>query len=63
MASALVKAAGAHGLKFDAQCTSDAMRLMRVPGTWNFKNAAYDVPGVADTPATFVTLFYLGDTQ
>ena len=37
MAAALVKAAQSHGLKFDAQCTSDVCRLLRVPGTWNFK--------------------------
>jgi hypothetical protein len=37
MAGALVKTAQAHRLKFDAQCTNDVCRLLRVPGTWNFK--------------------------
>jgi hypothetical protein len=57
MAVGLISAAQKYGLKFDQQCTSDAMRLLRVPGTWNFKNAA------AEVPATAVTLIYLGDPQ
>ena len=36
MASQLVAAGTQHGLMFDKQCTSDALRLLRIPGTWNF---------------------------
>jgi hypothetical protein len=39
MAAQLVNAAVAFGLKFDAQCTTDPTRLLRVPGTWNFKKS------------------------
>ena len=37
MAARLIAAATQFGLKFDRQCTSDATRLLRVPGTWNYK--------------------------
>ena len=38
MANALANAARQYGLKFDSQCTVDATRLLRVPGTQNFKH-------------------------
>ena len=34
----LVAAARQHGLNFDSQCTVDAVRLLRVPDTRNFKS-------------------------
>ena len=36
-AQALVNAAEAHGFKIDAVCTTDICRLLRIPGTENFK--------------------------
>jgi hypothetical protein len=36
-AKTLVMIAQRHGLKFDRQCTSDIVRLLRIPSTWNFK--------------------------
>jgi hypothetical protein len=53
-AEALVQAAQKHGLKFDAQCTSNICCLLRVAGTWNFKRG-----GGAD--ARPVTLIYLNE--
>ena len=43
MAAQLVAAGTQHGLLFDEQCTNDAVRLLRIPGTWNFKGASADV--------------------
>ena len=37
LADALVEAARSADLKFDSQCTIDSVRIMRVPGTLNFK--------------------------
>jgi hypothetical protein len=37
MAAQLVTAGTKHGLLFDEQCTTDAIRLLRILGTWNFK--------------------------
>lgn len=37
MAFALAEAARRHGLKCDSQCTVDAARVLRVPGTLNWK--------------------------
>lgn len=37
LASALVNAAMSTGLKFDSNCTVDICRLLRIPGTFNFK--------------------------
>lgn len=37
LAEALVGAVQKHGLKCDTQCTIDAARILRVPGTRNFK--------------------------
>lgn len=37
LAEKLVTAAHQFGLKFDAQCTTDAARILRVPDTLNFK--------------------------
>jgi hypothetical protein len=37
LARALVNAASDFGLKFDAGCTIDSARVLRVPGTWNRK--------------------------
>jgi hypothetical protein len=37
LAHQLVACAKRHGLKIDQQCTTDRVRLMRVPGTWNCK--------------------------
>ncbi|WP_020095735.1 DUF927 domain-containing protein [Methylobacterium sp. 285MFTsu5.1] len=37
MAQALVEATRRHGLKCDTQCTIDAARVLRVPGTLNWK--------------------------
>ena len=51
MASQLVAAGTQHGLMFDKQCTSDAIRLLRIPGTWNFK-------GGQEAIAKPVTLMY-----
>lgn len=41
LAYALAEATKRHGLKCDTQCTIDAARVLRVPGTKNFK---YDPP-------------------
>lgn len=38
LAHALANAARSAGLKFDPQCTVDLVRLLRIPGTWNYKN-------------------------
>lgn len=35
---ALAEATKKHGLKCDTQCTVDAARILRVPGTWNKKH-------------------------
>lgn len=60
LAGRLVSAAVEHGLIFDRQCTVDATRLLRPPGTWNFKYAtAVGVTPVVE--ATPVTLEYCGD--
>jgi hypothetical protein len=56
MAETLVKTAQSHGLKFDAQCTNDVCRLLRVPGTWNFKHGG-------GTDARPVTIVYEGDSN
>lgn len=37
LANALVEATRRHGLKCDTQCTVDAARVLRVPGTLNWK--------------------------
>lgn len=37
LAKALRDAAVTHGLKFDTQCTIDSARILRVPGTLNYK--------------------------
>jgi hypothetical protein len=42
LARALANAAKEHGLRCDPQCTVDDVRLMRVPGTLNYKK---DPPG------------------
>lgn len=44
LAEALSNAAQASGLKFDPQCTTDRTRLLRIPGTWNFKNVPQGLP-------------------
>ncbi len=36
-ANAMVNAVHQHGLKFDAACTTDAARVLRLPGTFNHK--------------------------
>ena len=36
-ADALVNAGNCHRVKFDAGCTIDAARVLRLPGTWNHK--------------------------
>jgi Domain of unknown function (DUF927) len=46
MAAQLVAAGTQHGLMFDQQCTNDATRLLRIPGTWNFKGG----PGTDGRP-------------
>ena len=56
MANKLVAACDAHGLMIDRQCTNDAQRLLRIPGTWNFKNATPD----GEVQATPVVLHYIG---
>ncbi len=38
LANALAAAATKSGLKFDSQCTVDSVRILRIPGTFNFKN-------------------------
>lgn len=45
MAAQLTAAAISCGLLFDQQCTNDPTRLLRVPGTWNFKDLAEGEPG------------------
>lgn len=37
LANAFAKCAQTHGLMFDSQCTVDAVRILRVPGTQNHK--------------------------
>lgn len=49
LANALAKAATTHGLHFDSQCTIDAARILRVPGTFNNK---HEVP----QPVTLMSL-------
>jgi hypothetical protein len=44
LAGRLINAGTEYGLLFDKQCTRDAVRLLRVVGTWNFKHATDDVP-------------------
>ena len=56
MAARLVNAGHQHDLKFDPQCTSDPQRLLRIPGTWNFKGG----PGVEGKP---VLLHYVANTD
>jgi Domain of unknown function (DUF927) len=56
MAAQLSTAATQHGVIFDRQCTNDPVRLMRVPGTWNFK-------GGPDVEAKPVTLLYCNTTH
>ena len=51
MAAQLVAATSQHGLIIDQQCTSDPVRLMRVPGTWNFK---YATDTIDATPVTLL---------
>lgn len=53
-AEALRGAGTKYGLRFDKQCTSDRTRLLRVPGTWNFKGA--EIEGVEAKPVTLVYL-------
>jgi hypothetical protein len=53
LAYALAEATRRHGLKCDTQCTIDAARVLRVPGTTNYK---YDPPRkvkLAGTPLDF----------
>lgn len=38
LANSLVRAATAKGLKIDTQCTVDSARILRIPGTKNFKS-------------------------
>jgi hypothetical protein len=54
LAGLLIQRAQACGLQFDKQCTSDPTRLLRVPGTWNFK-------GGEGTDGKAVTLIYGGN--
>jgi hypothetical protein len=42
LARALSAAAKSSGLKFDRECTVDICRLLRIPGTFNFKDHAQD---------------------
>lgn len=51
LANALATATKTHGLICDSQCTVDAARILRVPGTLNFKH---------EVPAK-VTLLSIGD--
>jgi hypothetical protein len=53
MAAQLVAAVNQHGLIIDQNCTSDPVRLMRMPGTWNFKYATHD-GSVLPTPVTLL---------
>jgi hypothetical protein len=57
MAGQLVAAALEFGLLFDQNCTSDPTRLLRIPGTWNFKDLQ---PGEHGRP---VTLSYDSETD
>jgi hypothetical protein len=56
MAAQLSTAATQHGVLFDRQCTNDPCRLLRVPGTWNFK-------GGPDVEAKPVTMLYCNTTH
>ena len=56
MAGQLSAAATQHGVLFDRQCTNDPCRLLRVPGTWNFK-------GGPDVEAKPVTMLYCNTTH
>lgn len=49
LADALAKAALQTGLKFDSECTVDSTRVLRIPGTRNYKNK--------DNP-TIVEIYY-----
>lgn len=40
LADALAYAATQHGLLFDQQCTIDSARILRIPGTMNYKGSA-----------------------
>ena len=50
-ATALAHAARDNGVLFDSQCTVDAVRILRVPGTFNYKT---------DPPANVVLFDYEG---
>ena len=53
MAGGLVASAVKSKLRFDRQCTGDITRLLRPPGTWNFKRGTGD-------KALPVVIIYLG---
>jgi hypothetical protein len=44
LSEALKRAAKQHDLKADLACTGDACRVLRPPGTWNFKDPAAPKP-------------------
>ena len=56
MAYALAEATRRHGLKCDTQCTIDAARVLRVPGTLNFK---YDPPRKVSIAGQMLDFDYL----
>lgn len=56
MAYALAEATRQHGFKCDPQCTIDAARVLRVPGTLNYK---YDPPRKVDLETTPLDFDYL----
>lgn len=58
MAYALVEATKRHGLKCDPQCSIDAARVLRVPGTLNYK---YDPPRPVTIQGNMVDYDYSND--
>jgi hypothetical protein len=63
MAGRLIAAAVEFGLLFDKECTIDSTRLLRPPGTWNFKYATADESGQWLVPPTPVVLHWCDDGQ
>lgn len=58
LAYALAEATKKNGFKCDTQCTIDAARILRVPGTKNYK---YDPPRLVTFATTPVDYDYLND--
>lgn len=54
LAQALAAAAREHGLKIDAGCTTDAVRILRVPGTMNWKGGTPHPVALLSPPKPYI---------